>query len=154
MLSQLPNLNSIAGLSLIGAITAITYSTMVWVLSISQERPSSISYEPVSIPSFSASAFTALNALGIVAYAFRGHNLAMEIQVVFGYVIFWFELFLMGLVVFLFCFQATMPSTFKNPAHVPMWRGAKVAYFFIALCVFPVAIGGFWAYGNLVSWSS
>lgn len=75
---------------------------MVWVLSISQERPSSISYEPVSIPSFSASAFTALNALGIVAYAFRGHNLAMEIQVVFGYVIFWFELFLMGLVVFLF----------------------------------------------------
>lgn len=44
-----------------------------------------------------------------------------------------------------------MPSTFKHPAHVPMWRGAKVAYFFIAMCVFPVAIGGFWAYGNLVS---
>lgn len=44
-----------------------------------------------------------------------------------------------------------MPSTFKHPAHVPMWRGAKVAYFFIALCLFPVAIGGYWAYGNLVS---
>jgi hypothetical protein len=44
-----------------------------------------------------------------------------------------------------------MPSTFKHPAHVPMWKGAKVAYFFIALCLFPVAIGGFWAYGNLVS---
>ena len=44
-----------------------------------------------------------------------------------------------------------MPSTFKHPAHVPMWRGAKVAYFFIAMCVFPIAIGGFWAYGNLVS---
>lgn len=44
-----------------------------------------------------------------------------------------------------------MPSTFKHPAHVPMWKGAKVAYFFIAMCVFPVAIGGFWAYGNLVS---
>lgn len=44
-----------------------------------------------------------------------------------------------------------MPSTFKHPAHVPMWKGAKVAYFFIATCLFPVAIGGFWAYGNLVS---
>jgi hypothetical protein len=32
-----------------------------------------------------------------------------------------------------------------------MWRGAKVAYFFIAMCLFPVAIGGYWAYGNLVS---
>ncbi|XP_065849762.1 lysine histidine transporter-like 8 isoform X3 [Euphorbia lathyris] len=52
---------------------------------------------------------------------FRGHYLAMEIQ-------------------------ATMPSTFKHPAHVPMWKGAKVAYFFIAMCVFPIAIRGFWAY--------
>lgn len=48
-------------------------------------------------------------------------------------------------------FQATMPSTFKHPAHVPMWKGAKVAYFFIAMCLFPMAIGGYWAYGNLVS---
>lgn len=47
--------------------------------------------------------------------------------------------------------QATMPSTIKHPAHVPMWRGAKVAYVLIAMCLFPVAIGGFWAYGNLVS---
>lgn len=44
-----------------------------------------------------------------------------------------------------------MPSTFKHPAHVPMWRGAKVAYLLIAMCLFPVAIGGYWAYGNLVS---
>ncbi|KAK6130913.1 hypothetical protein DH2020_035349 [Rehmannia glutinosa] len=78
VLSQLPNLNSIAGLSLVGAVTAITYSTMVWVLS------------------------------------------------------------------------ATMPSTFKKPAHVPMWSGAKVAYILVAMCLFPVAIGGYWAYGNLM----
>ncbi|TYI28019.1 hypothetical protein ES332_A05G215700v1 [Gossypium tomentosum] len=125
VLSQLPNLNSIAGLSLVGAITAITYSTMVWVLSVSQQRPPTISYEPLSLPSSSAALFSVMNALGIVAFAFRGHNLVLEIQ-------------------------ATMPSTFKNPAHVPMWRGAKVAYFFIAMCLFPVAIGGFWAYGNLM----
>ncbi|KAG6499005.1 hypothetical protein ZIOFF_038761 [Zingiber officinale] len=47
--------------------------------------------------------------------------------------------------------QATMPSIFKHPAHVPMWRGAKVAYLLIAMCLFPIAIGGFWAYGNLVT---
>ncbi|KAK4429073.1 Lysine histidine transporter-like 8 [Sesamum alatum] len=69
--------------------------------------------------------FRSLNALGIIAFAFRGHNLVLEIQ-------------------------ATMPSTFKKPAHVPMWRGAKVAYVFIAMCLFPVAIGGYWAYGNLM----
>ncbi|KAI5655980.1 hypothetical protein M9H77_24773 [Catharanthus roseus] len=125
VLSQLPNLNSIAGLSLVGAVTAITYSTMVWVLSISQPRPPSISYEPISLPSASASLFSVLNALGIIAFAFRGHNLVLEIQ-------------------------ATMPSTFKHPAYVPMWKGAKVAYVFIAMCLFPIAIGGFWAYGNLM----
>ncbi|KAH0914245.1 hypothetical protein HID58_028691 [Brassica napus] len=125
VLSQLPNLNSIAGLSLIGAVTAITYSTMVWVLSVSQPRPATISYEPLSMPSVSGSLFSVLNALGIVAFAFRGHNLVLEIQ-------------------------STMPSTFKHPAHVPMWRGAKVAYFFIALCIFPISIGGFWAYGKLM----
>ncbi|RZR97674.1 hypothetical protein BHM03_00026933 [Ensete ventricosum] len=125
VLSQLPNLNSIAGLSLIGAVTAITYATMAWVLSVSQERPPPISYQPLASPSFGATAFSILNALGIIAFAFRGHNLALEIQ-------------------------ATMPSTFKHPAHVPMWRGAKVAYLLIALCLFPVAIGGFWAYGNLM----
>lgn len=125
VLSQLPNLNSIAGLSLVGAVTAITYSTMVWVLSVSRSRPPSISYQPIPSTTFFGSIFSVLNALGIIAFAFRGHNLVLEIQ-------------------------ATMPSTFKHPAHVPMWRGAKVAYFFIAMCLFPVAIGGFWAYGNLM----
>ncbi|XP_076922375.1 lysine histidine transporter-like 8 [Bidens hawaiensis] len=125
VLSQLPNLNSIAGISLVGAITAIVYSTMVWLLSVSQQRPANISYEPIVLPSLTASVFSAFNALGIIAFAFRGHNLVLEIQ-------------------------STMPSTFKHPAHVPMWKGAKVAYFFIAMCLFPVAIGGFWAYGNLM----
>lgn len=88
VLSQLPNLNSIAGLSLIGAITAITYSTMVWVLSVSQPRPPNISYEPLSSGSPAATVFSVMNALGIIAFAFRGHNLAMEIQVYLHFVIF------------------------------------------------------------------
>ncbi|CAN6351735.1 unnamed protein product [Urochloa humidicola] len=125
ILSQLPNLNSIAGLSLIGGATAIMYCTMSWVVSVSQPRPATVSYDPVRSASFGTSLFSTLNALGIVAFAFRGHNLALEIQ-------------------------ATMPSTFKHPAHVPMWRGAKVAYLLIAMCLFPVAVGGYWAYGNMM----
>lgn len=46
--------------------------------------------------------------------------------------------------------QGTMPSSLKHPSHVPMWKGVKVAYVIVALCLYPVAIGGFWAYGNQV----
>ena len=44
-----------------------------------------------------------------------------------------------------------MPSNEKNPSRVPMWRGIKVAYFIVSLCLFPLAIGGYWAYGHKVN---
>ncbi|KAL3840146.1 hypothetical protein ACJIZ3_024737 [Penstemon smallii] len=125
ILSQLPNLNSIAGVSLIGAITAVTYCTLIWVLSVTKSRPLGISYDPVETKSDIAKICNILNALGIIAFAFRGHNLVLEIQ-------------------------GTMPSTLKNPASVPMWKGAKFSYLIIACCLFPMAIGGYWAYGNLI----
>ena len=78
VLAQLPNLNSIAGLSLVGAVTAVTFTTMSWVLSVSYPRPSSVSYQPVRP---SSPVLSVLNALGIIAFAFRGHNLSLEIQV-------------------------------------------------------------------------
>lgn len=46
--------------------------------------------------------------------------------------------------------QGTMPSTAKKPSRIPMWRGVKFAYLIIAMCLFPLAIGGYSAYGNLV----
>lgn len=46
--------------------------------------------------------------------------------------------------------QATMPSSEKHPSRVPMWKGLKVAYALIAMCLFPLAIGGYWAYGQMV----
>ncbi|KAI3464731.1 hypothetical protein Pfo_021394 [Paulownia fortunei] len=125
ILSQLPNLNSIAGVSLIGAITAVTYCTLTWVLSVSKARPLGISYERVRTKSDIANICSVLNALGIIAFAFRGHNLVLEIQ-------------------------GTMPSSKKNPSSVPMWKGVKFSYLFIACCLFPMAIGGYWAYGNLI----
>jgi hypothetical protein len=29
-----------------------------------------------------------------------------------------------------------------------MWKGVKFAYLVVALCLYPVAVGGFWAYGD------
>ncbi|KAJ6368895.1 hypothetical protein OIU78_001294 [Salix suchowensis] len=125
LLSQLPNLNSIAGVSLIGSITAVMYCTIMWMVSVNKNRLPGISYKPVRGPKEVERLFEVLNALGIVAFAFRGHNLILEIQ-------------------------ATMPSSEKHPSRVPMWRGAKAAYTVIAACIFPLAIGGFWAYGQRI----
>ncbi|XP_042507185.1 lysine histidine transporter-like 8 isoform X2 [Macadamia integrifolia] len=125
VLAQLPNLNSIAGVSLIGSITAITYCTIIWVVSVTHGRVAGVSYEPLQPKSEVAKIFSILNALGIIAFAFRGHNLMLEIQ-------------------------GTMPSTQKHPSQVPMWKGVKFAYLLIAMCLYPLAIAGYWAYGNLL----
>ncbi|KAH0454941.1 hypothetical protein IEQ34_016865 [Dendrobium chrysotoxum] len=66
-----------------------------------------------------------VNAIGIIAFSFRGHNLVLEIQ-------------------------ATMPSTPKYPSRIQMWRGVKAAYLLVAFCFYPIAICGFWAYGNKI----
>lgn len=125
LLSQLPNLNSIAGVSLIGAITAVGYCTIIWVVSVTEGRMPGVSYNPIKASTQIAHVFEVLNALGIIAFAFRGHNLVLEIQ-------------------------ATMPSSEKHPSHIPMWRGVKFAYLMVAMCLFPLSIGGYWAYGHMI----
>lgn len=85
ILSQLPNLNSIAGVSLVGAITAVTYCTLTWLLSVSKTRPFGVSYDPVRTKSDIGNIAAVFNALGIIAFAFRGHNLVLEIQVITNY---------------------------------------------------------------------
>ncbi|AQK45701.1 lysine histidine transporter-like 8 [Zea mays] len=127
VLSQLPNLNSIAGVSLVAAAAAVAYCTMIWAVSVARGRVAGVSYDPVhKAPDDDVdAALGVLNGLGIIAFAFRGHNVVLEIQ-------------------------GTMPSTLKHPSHVPMWKGVKVAYAIIALCLYPIAIGGFWAYGNQI----
>ncbi|XVE56249.1 hypothetical protein DITRI_Ditri03aG0223200 [Diplodiscus trichospermus] len=125
VLSQLPNLNSIAGVSLVGAVTAIGYCTMMWMISVTEGRLDGVSYDPIKEEDNMAMIFSVLNALGIIAFAFRGHNLTLEIQ-------------------------ATMPSTENKPSKIPMWRGVKAAYLIIAMCLFPLAIGGYWAYGHKI----
>ncbi|KAM1031387.1 hypothetical protein FF1_035135 [Malus domestica] len=125
ILSQLPNLNSIAGVSLVGAITAIGYCTIIWVVSVDKGRLPNVSYDPLKSNKKFIHFFDVLNALGMIAFAFRGHNLILEIQ-------------------------STMPSNEKHPSRVPMWRGVLISYTLVAMCLFPLAIGGYWAYGQKI----
>ncbi|XP_022749214.1 lysine histidine transporter-like 7 [Durio zibethinus] len=128
IIGQLPNLNSIARVSLIGAIAAIGYCTLIWVLSISKGRLNAVSYSRPNDAETGMTGFgNILNAIGIIMLAFKGHNLILEIQ-------------------------GTLPSTSSSnhPSRKSMWRGVMVSYIIIATCLFPLAIAGFWAYGNKI----
>lgn len=70
--------------------------------------------------------FDFLSGLGEVAFAYAGHNVVLEIQ-------------------------ATIPSTPEKPSKGPMWKGVVVAYIVVALCYFPVALIGYYTFGNSVS---
>lgn len=69
------------------------------------------------------STFRVFNALGQISFAFAGHAVILEIQ-------------------------ATMPSTPEKPSRIPMWKGAVGSYFINAICYFPVALIGYWAFGQ------
>lgn len=102
LIAQLPNLNSIAGVSLVGAIAAVSYCTLFWVLSVKKGRPAQVSYSPSLAEdgdSAVAKIAAAMNAVGTVVFAFRGHNVLLEIQASFlllrsyTYLFFLFEFF-------------------------------------------------------------
>ncbi|KAF8040224.1 hypothetical protein BT93_B2456 [Corymbia citriodora subsp. variegata] len=97
-LSQLPNISSIAGVSLAAAI-----------MSLGTPTPRTV--------------FRVFNALGQISSAFMGHAVVLEIQ-------------------------ATIPSTPETPSKVPMWKGVIGAYLVNALCYVPVAVIGYWAFGQ------
>ncbi|KAJ4772374.1 Histidine amino acid transporter [Rhynchospora pubera] len=124
VLSQLPNFNSISGVSLAAAVMSLSYSTIAWGASVHKGKQSDVSYDYRS-HSTPGRVFGFFSALGDVAFAYAGHNVVLEIQ-------------------------ATIPSTPENPSKKPMWRGVVVAYIVVALCYFPVALIGYWAFGNAV----
>lgn len=78
-----PNLHSLAWVSFVGSILGVAYFTLLWALSISKGRPNGISYNPSDNVTTTMARFRAiLNGVAIVAIAFRGHNLVLEIQVI------------------------------------------------------------------------
>ncbi|KAH6558999.1 hypothetical protein KP509_1Z032700 [Ceratopteris richardii] len=124
LLSQLPNFNSIAGVSLAAAVMSLSYSTIAWGASIHKGTNDFTSYD-YNFTTTPNAVFKIFNALGNVAFAYAGHNVVLEIQ-------------------------ATIPSTPEKPSKISMWRGVVVAYLIVALCYFGVAILGYWAFGNAV----
>lgn len=81
LMAQLPNLNSIAFVSLIGSVSGVGYCSVIWVLSVCKDRPTNVSYGSNRAESEVFRVCEVVNAIGIIALAFRGHNLILEIQV-------------------------------------------------------------------------
>ncbi|KAK4603388.1 hypothetical protein RGQ29_012074 [Quercus rubra] len=124
VLSHLPNLNAISGVSLAAAVMSLSYSTIAWAASLNKGVQQDVQYG-YKAKSTTGTVFNFFNALGDVAFAYAGHNVVLEIQ-------------------------ATIPSTPEKPSKGPMWRGVVVAYIVVALCYFPVALIGYWMFGNAV----
>ncbi|XP_050270907.1 lysine histidine transporter 1-like [Quercus robur] len=124
VLSHLPNLNAISGISLAAAVMSLSYSTIAWSASLNKGVQQDVQYG-YKAKSTAGTVFNFFSALGDVAFAYAGHNVVLEIQ-------------------------ATIPSTPEKPSKGPMWRGVVVAYIVVALCYFPVALIGYWMFGNAV----
>ncbi|GAB2226568.1 hypothetical protein Droror1_Dr00022378 [Drosera rotundifolia] len=124
-LSQLPNFNSVSCVSLAAAVMSLSYSTIAWVGCLARGRVENVNYGYKKTSSLDYM-FRVFNALGQISFAFAGHAVALEIQ-------------------------ATIPSPPQKPSKVPMWHGVLGAYFINALCYFPVALIGYWAFGQDVA---
>ncbi|KAI7730757.1 hypothetical protein M8C21_017502 [Ambrosia artemisiifolia] len=124
VLSHLPNFNSISGVSLAAAVMSLSYSTIAWTTALDKGVQPDVEYG-YKAKSTVGTVFNFFSALGDVAFAYAGHNVVLEIQ-------------------------ATIPSTPEKPSKGPMWKGVIVAYIVVALCYFPVALIGYWIYGNAV----
>jgi len=124
VLSQLPNFNSISGISLAAAVMSLSYSTIAWGASLDKGKAENVDYS-LRASTTAGQVFGFLGGLGDVDFSYSGHNVVLEIQ-------------------------ATIPSTPGNPSKKPMWKGVVVAYIIIAACYFPVAFIGYWAFGNSV----
>ncbi|GMH31221.1 hypothetical protein Nepgr_033064 [Nepenthes gracilis] len=122
LLSQLPNFNSVSGVSLAAAVMSLCYSTIAWVGCLERGQVENVSYAYKKTSSLDYM-FRVFNSLGQISFAYAGHAVALEIQ-------------------------ATIPSTPDKPSKIPMWKGALGAYFINAICYFPVALIGYWAFGQ------
>ncbi|XP_062109533.1 lysine histidine transporter 2-like [Humulus lupulus] len=124
VLSHLPNFNSITVVSFAAAVMSLSYSTIAWTSSLHKGVKPDVDYS-LTGSNLGVKTFNFFSALGDVAFAYAGHNVVLEIQ-------------------------ATIPSTPENPSKKPMWRGVVVAYIVVALCYFPVALVGYYVFGNSV----
>ena len=100
----------------------VSYSMIAWVASAHKGKSPDVHYG-LRATTTPGKVFGFFGALGDVAFAYAGHNVVLEIQ-------------------------ATIPSTLERPSKKPMWKGVVVAYIIVAVCYFPAALVGYWAFGN------
>lgn len=101
-----------------------SYSVIAWVACLHKGALPNVDYG-LRASKTTGNVFNFFSALGDVAFAFAGHNVVLEIQ-------------------------ASIPSTPEKPSKKPMWKGVVIAYLLVAFCYFPVAMVGYWAFGNQV----
>lgn len=106
------------------SLILISYSTIAWGASAAKGKQEHVEYG-YKASNTAGTFFNFLSALGDVAFAYAGHNVVLEIQ-------------------------ATIPSTPEKLSKKPMWKGVIVAYIIVAICYFPVALIGYWTFGNAV----
>ncbi|KAH1248885.1 Lysine histidine transporter 2 [Glycine max] len=124
VLSHLPGFNSISGISLAAAVMSLSYSAIAWIASFHRGVVPGVEYGS-RFSTDAGNVFGFLGGLGTMAFGYAGHNVVLEIQ-------------------------ATMPSTPEKPSKIAMWRGFFVAYLIVAMLYFPIAVCGYWAFGNTV----
>ena len=79
MLLQLPNFNALFIVSLIAAVTSISYSTIGWVSAVADGKAADVSY---AIKGDGIHKLMGIfNALGTCVFAYGGHSVVLEIQV-------------------------------------------------------------------------
>ncbi|XP_014506538.1 lysine histidine transporter 1-like [Vigna radiata var. radiata] len=122
LLSHLPSFNSISAVSFVAAVMSLSYSTIAWAASLHRGVQPGVQYGS-RFSTDAGNVFGVFGALGTIAFGYAGHNVVLEIQ-------------------------ATIPSTPEKPSKKAMWKGMLVAYVVVALCYFPVATVGYWAFGN------
>ncbi|KAL2896514.1 Lysine histidine transporter 1 [Bienertia sinuspersici] len=124
LLSNLPNFNSITGVSFAAAVMSLSYSAIAWIASAVKGVQLDTSYGS-RYTTTPGNIFGFLSGIGTVAFAFSGHNIVLEIQ-------------------------ASIPSTPEKPSKIPMWKGSVLAYVIVLLCYLPVAVVGYYAFGKSV----
>ncbi|WJX36402.1 hypothetical protein P8452_24283 [Trifolium repens] len=125
LLSQIPNFNTLKGISLLAAFMSVCYSLVACATSIAKGIEHHPTHYGVRSHTTAGKTFDIFNALGTIAFAFAGHSVVLEIQ-------------------------ATLPTSEEKPSKIPMWRGVVVAYTIVILCYLTVAVSGYWAFGDLV----
>ncbi|KIZ06857.1 hypothetical protein MNEG_1089 [Monoraphidium neglectum] len=131
ILSQVPNFTKLGWVSAVGAFASLAYSTIAWVLPLVYGSAANVSYGPKPDRTTAQVVFGVFNALANIAFAYGGHNMALEIQ-------------------------STIPLKPPRRGNGPassvrqMEVGVYTAYAITIYCYFMVAIFGYHAFGNLV----